>query len=121
ADADLERAVNATATGALANTGQICMSIERVYVEEPIYDEFVSMLTERVRQLRQGDDGRSFTADVGAMTTPAQVDVVVGHVGDARQKGARVLTGGRRKEGPGEWYEPTVIADVDDGMEVMSD
>src|SRR5436190_20060039 len=74
-DADLERAVNATATGAVADTGQICMSIERVYVEEPIYDEFVSMLTERVRQLRQGDDGRSFTADVGAMTTPAQVDV----------------------------------------------
>ena len=60
ADADLERAVNAAATGALANTGQICMSIERVYVEEPIYDEFVSRLTERVGQLRQGADGRSY-------------------------------------------------------------
>ena len=53
-DADIERAVNATATGALANSGQICMSIERVYVEEPIYDEFVGKLTEQVRTLRQG-------------------------------------------------------------------
>jgi acyl-CoA reductase-like NAD-dependent aldehyde dehydrogenase len=121
ADADLERAVNATTTGALANTGQICMSIERVYVEAPIYDEFVSMLTERVGQLRQGADGRSFTADVGAMTTPAQVDVVEDHVEDARKKGARILTGGRRKEGPGDWYEPTVIADADHSMKVMID
>src|SRR4051794_17351532 len=88
---DLERAVNATTTGALANTGQICMAIERVYVEEPIYDEFVERLTEKVRKLRQGADGRRFGADVGAMTTPAQVDVVEGHVEDARQKGARIL------------------------------
>jgi acyl-CoA reductase-like NAD-dependent aldehyde dehydrogenase len=120
-DADLERAVNATATGALANTGQICMAIERVYVEEPIYDEFVDMLTERVRKLRQGTDGRSFGSDLGAMTTPAQAEIVADHVEDARHKGARVLTGGKRKEGPGDWYEPTVIADVDHSMKVMTD
>src|SRR5947208_10871120 len=53
-DANLERAVNATAAGALANTGQICMSIERVYVEEPIYDEFVDKLSQKVAKLRQG-------------------------------------------------------------------
>jgi betaine-aldehyde dehydrogenase len=121
ADCDIERAVNATATGALANTGQICMSIERVYVEEPIYDDFVSRLTERVRALRQGADGRSFTADVGAMTPPAHADIVESHVEDAREKGARVLTGGRRKDGPGDWYEPTVLADVDHSMKVMTD
>jgi acyl-CoA reductase-like NAD-dependent aldehyde dehydrogenase len=121
ADADLERAVNATATGALANTGQICMAIERVYVEEPVYDEFVERLSARVREVRQGDDGSSFKAEVGAMTTPAQAEIVSDHVEDARGKGARVLTGGRRREGPGEWYEPTVIADADHSMKVMTD
>jgi acyl-CoA reductase-like NAD-dependent aldehyde dehydrogenase len=120
-DADLERAVNATTTGALANTGQICMAIERVYVEEPIYDEFVDRLTQKVRKLRQGTDGPSFGADLGAMSTPAQAEIVADHVEDARHKGARVLTGGKRREGPGDWYEPTVIADVDHSMKVMTD
>ncbi|HKH15007.1 MAG TPA: aldehyde dehydrogenase family protein [Solirubrobacterales bacterium] len=120
-DADLDRAVNATATGGLANTGQICMSIERVYVEQPIYDEFVGRLSEQVRKLRQGRDERSYDADVGAMTTPAQAQIVADHVDDARSKGARVLTGGNRKEGPGDWYEPTVIADADHSMKVMTD
>jgi betaine-aldehyde dehydrogenase len=120
-DADLERAVNATATGGLLNSGQACTSIERVYVEEPVYDEFVSRLAEQVRGLRQGTDGRSYNAEIGAMATPAQVDIVSDHVEDAREKGARVLTGGKRKEGPGTWYEPTVIADVDHSMKVMTD
>jgi betaine-aldehyde dehydrogenase len=120
-NADLERAVNATAVGGLLNSGQACTSIERVYVEEPVYDEFVTRLTEEVRGLRQGFDGRSHAAEIGAMATPAQVEIVSGHVEDARQKGARVLIGGKRKEGAGDWYEPTVIADVDHSMKVMTD
>src|SRR3954447_16355620 len=120
-DADIDRAVNATATGALANTGQICMSIERIYVEEPVYDEFVAGLAEQVRGLRQGFDGHSYAAEIGAMANAAQVDIVSDHVDDARSKGARVLTGGKRKEGPGDWYEPTVLADVDHSMKVMTD
>ncbi len=118
-DADLERAVNATAWGGLLNTGQICISIERVYVEEPIYDEFVAKLTEKVETLRQGADGDTYTAEVGAMTSPAQVEIVSDQVEDARDAGARILTGGQRKDGPGDWYEPTVIADVDHSMKVM--
>ena len=118
-DADLERAVNATAWGGLANSGQICISIERVYVEEPVYDEFVAKLTEKVKTLRQGADGDSYSAELGAMTSPAQVEIVSDQVEDAREAGARVLTGGRRKEGPGDWYEATVIADVDHSMKVM--
>jgi acyl-CoA reductase-like NAD-dependent aldehyde dehydrogenase len=120
-DADLERAVNATVAGALSNSGQICMAIERVYVEEPIYDQFVGRLTEKVSRLRQGADGRSIGADIGAMTTSAQADIVSDHVEDARQKGGQVLTGGTRKDGPGDWYEPTVIADADHSMKVMTD
>src|SRR3954452_25625308 len=120
-DADLERAVNATASGGLANSGQICISVERVYVEEPVYDEFVARLTDAVGKLRQGIDGRSHGSDVGAMATPAQTDVVADHVEDARSKRVRVLTGGKRKDGPGDWSEPTVIADVDHSMKVMVD
>ena len=121
ADANVERAANAAAFGGFANTGQICMAIERVYVEEPIYDEFVTKLTERVRELRQGEDDRSFKQDVGAMTFPPQLDIVSDHVEDAREKGARITTGGKRKDGPGDWYEPTVVADADHSMKVMVD
>ena len=120
-DADLERAANATATGGLLNSGQACTSIERVYVEEPVYDDFVARLTDQVRGLRQGYDGHSHGSEIGAMATPAQVDIVSDHVEDAREKGARVLTGGKRKDEPGDWYEPTVIADVDHSMKVMTD
>jgi acyl-CoA reductase-like NAD-dependent aldehyde dehydrogenase len=118
-DADLERAANATAFGGFLNGGQICISIERVYVEEPVYDEFVTKLKSNVEALRQGADGDSYGAEVGAMTSPAQIDIVSDHVEDARAAGARILTGGRRKDGPGDWYEPTLIADADHSMKVM--
>jgi acyl-CoA reductase-like NAD-dependent aldehyde dehydrogenase len=118
-DADVERAVNAAAFGGLMNTGQICMSIERVYVEEPLYDEFVRKLTDRVESLRQGADGREFEAEVGAMTTPEQLEIVEDHVEDARRSGARILTGGKRPDRSGDFYEPTVIADTDHSMRVM--
>ena len=121
ADANMDRAVNAAAFGGLANAGQICMAIERVYVEEPIYDEFVTKLAARVRELRQGVDDRSFKQDVGAMTFPPQLEIVSDHVEDAREKGARILTGGRRVDGPGDFYEPTVVADADHTMKVMVD
>jgi acyl-CoA reductase-like NAD-dependent aldehyde dehydrogenase len=119
ADADVDRAANAAAFGGLLNTGQICLSIERVYVEEPVYDEFVAKLQRNVESLRQGADGRTYSAEIGAMTSPNQIEIVADHVEDARTKGARILTGGRRKEGPGDWYEPTVIADADHSMKVM--
>ncbi len=120
-DANVERAANAAAFGGLGNTGQICMSIERVYVEAPIYDEFVAKLTEKVNDLRQGVDDRTFKQDVGAMTFPQQLEIVSDHVEDAREKGARILTGGKRGAGPGDFYEPTVIADADHTMKVMVD
>ena len=118
-DADIDRAVNATAWGGLVNSGQICISIERVYVEEPVYDEFVDKLRAKVETLRQGADGDTYSAEVGAMTSPPQVEIVSEQVEDARASGARVLTGGKRGDGPGDWYEPTVIADVDHSMKVM--
>src|SRR6266508_3276511 len=78
-------------------------------------------LTDKVQKLRQGMDARDYEADVGAMTTPAQVEIVSDHVEDARRAGARILTGGKRKDGPGDWYEPTVIADADHSMKAMTE
>jgi len=118
ADANLERAVNGVAWGALMNTGQVCISIERVYVEAAIYDRFVHRLVERVTELRQGLDRGDFAADVGALATQAQVDIVQAHLADATARGARVLCGGRRT-GVGNFFEPTVLVDVDHSMACM--
>lgn len=120
-DADLDRAANACAYGGFVNTGQVCMSIERIYVEEPVYDEFLAKLEANVRELRQGVDGPEYAAEQGAMTSPAQIEIVADHVDDARAKGARIVCGGRRKEGAGDWYEPTIVADADHSMKVMVD
>jgi acyl-CoA reductase-like NAD-dependent aldehyde dehydrogenase len=117
--ADLEKAVNAATWGAFANSGQICISVERLYVEASIYDEFISRFTDEVRKLHQGMDGPEHGKDVGAMTFPPQTEIVESHVEDARQHGAKVLTGGQRGDGPGDWYTPTVLADVDHSMRVM--
>jgi acyl-CoA reductase-like NAD-dependent aldehyde dehydrogenase len=118
ADADLQRAVNGAAWGGLANSGQLCVSVERVYVEAPVYDEFVARLVQRVRKLRQGPDDQTYKVDIGAMATEAQREVVRRHVEDALANGARALTGGRARE-DGLFFEPTVLVDVDHSMACM--
>ncbi len=121
ADADVDRAANAAAWGGMVNSGQLCISVERVYVEEPVYDEFLAKLTKEVGKLRQGADGRKPEKDVGAMTSPNQSAVVEDHVNDALANGARALTGGKKADGPGDYFEPTVLVDVDHSMKVMRD
>ncbi len=121
ADADLDRAANAAAWGGMMNSGQICMSVERIYVEEPAYDEFVGKLAAEVGKLRQGPDATGHDAEVGAMTSPNQIGIVEDHVEDALASGARALTGGKRVPGPGDYFEPTVLVDVDHSMKVMRD
>jgi acyl-CoA reductase-like NAD-dependent aldehyde dehydrogenase len=118
ADADLERAANGIAWGGMTNSGQVCVSIERVYVEAPIYDEFVAKLSDKVGQLRQGQDDDKYRFDVGAMATAAQRDIVARHVDEAIAGGARVTTGGR-PTGVGTFFQPTVLADVDQSMSCM--
>jgi acyl-CoA reductase-like NAD-dependent aldehyde dehydrogenase len=121
-NADLERAANAAVWGAFFNCGQTCTSIERVYVVEGVYDEFVQKVVEKTRALRVGYSEQGEVYDVGSMTRPAQVDVVEDHVQDAVEKGAKVLVGGRRIEGKkGYFYEPTVLVDVDHRMKIMTD
>jgi acyl-CoA reductase-like NAD-dependent aldehyde dehydrogenase len=122
ADADLERAANVATYYSMQNSGQTCISIERAYVEAPVYDEFVAKVTEKVRALRQGrPDGGPGTVEVGSMTFPPQVDIVEDHVEDAVAKGARVLVGGHRGTGDGHFFEPTVLVDVDHSMKIMQE
>src|SRR5579884_439096 len=121
ADADLERAANAAAFYSMNNAGQVCISVERVYVEEPVYDEFVARVTDNVRRLRQGPPQQVGTVDVGAVTFPPQIEIVDEHVRDAVQKGAKVLVGGHPRQGAGRFYEPTVLVDVDHTMKCMTE
>ncbi len=123
ADADLERAANVATYYSMQNSGQTCISIERAYVEAPVYDEFVAKVTDKVRALRQGRPGGGpGTVEVGSMTFPPQVDLVEDHVRDALAKGARALTGGHRGEHDGgHYFEPTVLVDVDHSMKIMTE
>ena len=120
ADADLSRAANGIAWGALFNSGQACISVERVYVEAPAYDRFVALLTERVRSIRQGIDNGSYSTDVGTLVTEQQVEIVRSHVQDAVAHGATIATGGKTI-GNGGFFEPTILLDVDHSMACMRD
>jgi acyl-CoA reductase-like NAD-dependent aldehyde dehydrogenase len=121
ADADLERAANFATYYSMQNAGQTCISIERVYVEEPVYDEFVEKVSEKVRALRVGKPEGPGSVEVGAITFPPQLDIIKDHVADAVQKGARVLVGGNEAPGAGRFFEPTVLVDVDHTMKCMTE
>src|SRR3954452_21712238 len=121
ADADLERAANAAVYYSMQNGGQTCTSTERVYVESPVYDQFVAKVTEKVGALRQGEPTGPGTVDVGAVTFPPQLDIVTRHVEEARQGGAKVATGGHGRSDHGRFYEPTVLVDVDHSMSCMTE
>jgi acyl-CoA reductase-like NAD-dependent aldehyde dehydrogenase len=115
-DADIDKAADAAVFGALTNAGQACVSIERIYVAEAVYDRFVGKVVEEVRALKVGgDDGH-----LGAMTSPAQVAIVKDHLEDAVAKGARVLTGGPDAIS-GNYIQPTVLVDVTADMKIMRD
>lgn len=118
-DADMDRAVGGALWSSFSNAGQTCMATERVYVDRGIYDEFVDRVVDATRRIRQGTgDGN----DIGSMTFEKQVEIVERHVADAVEKGAKILTGGRRIAGrDGLWFEPTVLVGVDHTMAIMTE
>ena len=121
-DANLERAANAAVFGALQNAGQTCISVERVYVEGAAYEPFVEKVVEKVAALRQGVPGGRAHVDIGAVTSPEQLDILDEHVRDAVAKGAAVRVGGhRRASGDGDFFEPTVLTGVDHSMTCMTE
>ena len=117
-DVDPRLAAEGLADGAMYNAGQSCCSVERIYVHERIHDAFVEAFVDAVQGFRLGDPTSEETY-IGAITRAPQLDTLDAQVADARAKGATLRTGGRRKPGPGHWYEPTVFTNVDHTMELM--
>ena len=117
-DANAQTAAESLADGAMYNTGQSCCSVERIYVHESIYDAFVTAFAATVKTFTLGDPTSDSTY-IGAVTRAPQLEVLEAQVADAKAKGARLLTGGTRLPGPGNWFEPTVLADVDHTMTLM--
>jgi acyl-CoA reductase-like NAD-dependent aldehyde dehydrogenase len=117
-DADIDLAAHAAVWGAMFNAGQTCVSVERAYVLESVYDQFVDAVVRDVRNLKMGaGDGHDF----GSLINDEQVAVTERHVRDAVAAGAKALTGGERKPGPGSFYPPTVLVDVDHSMTCMTE
>jgi acyl-CoA reductase-like NAD-dependent aldehyde dehydrogenase len=120
-DADLDRAVHGAVWGGLFNSGQSCVAVERIYVEESVYGDFVERLVTEVGKLRVGHDRPGELAtDYGALVNETQLGIVERHVRDAVEKGARVLTGGKPADN-GLFYPPTVLVDVDHSMLAMTE
>jgi acyl-CoA reductase-like NAD-dependent aldehyde dehydrogenase len=117
-DADLDRAARGIVWGAFVNAGQTCASVERVYVEAAVAEEFTRRVVEHTRSLRLGDPSRA-EVEVGPLTLERQRRLVQEHVADAVSRGARVLTGGEAPAGRGWFYPPTVLAGVDHSMRIM--
>ena len=118
ADADVKNAAESLADGAMYNTGQSCCSVERIYVHQRIYAAFVDAFVQTVRGFKIGNP-MDETTYIGAITRAPQLDVLELQVADALSKGARLLMGGHRIKQAGNWFEPTVFADVNHDMELM--
>ncbi len=117
-DADIERAARAITFGGFANSGQICISVERVYAHAAVYDRLVARTRELVQQLRQGDPARADT-DLGAIIFAKQLEVAEHLIADAVDKGATLETGGKRAAGEGQFFEPTLLSGCTQDMAVM--
>jgi acyl-CoA reductase-like NAD-dependent aldehyde dehydrogenase len=117
--APLERAANVAAHYGMLNGGQSCISIERVYVQASVYDEFLAKLSRKVAALRVGPPDGPGSVDVGAITSPAQMAIIEAHVADALERGARIAVGGARVPGVERCFQPTVLVDVDHTMRCM--
>ncbi len=119
ADADTEAASSAAVWGAFTNSGQACSSVERLYVEASIVDDFTKLVVAKTNKLRQ-NFGSETTTDIGAMICENQLKIVEDHVADFEKSGAEILTGGHRsKDLPGTFFEPTVIGGAKNSMRGM--
>jgi succinate-semialdehyde dehydrogenase/glutarate-semialdehyde dehydrogenase len=123
-DADLDIAVPEALRRSYSHTGQICISVNRIFVQRPVYEEFVTRFAQAASKLRVTADGLAEPdADMGPMINAAGLETVQEHVADAVERGAAVLTGGKKPDGPqyakGFFYLPTVLTNVDREMRVM--
>jgi len=116
-DADLDAAVDGAMASKFRNTGQTCVCANRILVQDEVYDEFAAKLTQAVNEMKVGN-GAEDGVNQGPMIDMAAVEKVEEHVQDAVNRGARVITGGKRHALGGTFYEPTVLADVTTEMRI---
>jgi lactaldehyde dehydrogenase/glycolaldehyde dehydrogenase len=121
ADADLDLAVKAIVDSRVINTGQVCNCAERVYVHESIKDEFTSRLVEAMKAVKYGNPLVDTGIQMGPLINKAAQDSVQQKVDRAVEEGAKVLLGGKKVEGTGSFFEPTVIADATNKMEIVQE
>lgn len=115
-DADLEAAVDGAVRGCFVGAGQVCISIERIYVHHSLYARFVARLAERTRALKLGA-ALDYSCEIGSLTSERQLQTVESHVRDAVSRGASVVAGGKRRPDLGPlFYEPTVLTGVTSDM-----
>ena len=117
---DVKQAAVNAAEGAFYNNGQSCCAIERIYIAERIYDEFVEAFTEEVKSYKIGDPN-DLSTFIGSLTRAQQLGVLKDQVEDAVVKGAKLLTGGNTIDGEGYYFEPTVLVNCNHDMKVMID
>ncbi len=117
-DVDVPSAAASLADGAMYNTGQSCCSVERIYVHAAIHDAFVDAFVREVRGFMTSDPTDE-AAYIGPLTRAPQLDILDQQVADAQAKGAKLLLGGQRLAGPGNWFAPTVFSHVDHSMSLM--
>lgn len=120
-DADLDLAVKAIVDSRVINTGQVCNCAERVYVHEKIKDEFTSRLVEAMKAVKYGNPLTDTGIHMGPLINKAAQDSVQQKVDRAVEEGAKVILGGKKVEGTGSFFEPTVIADATNEMEIVQD
>ena len=117
-DADVKNAAESLADGAMYNAGQSCCSVERIYVHERIYERFVAAFVATVKGYKRGDP-MDETTYLGPLARAPQLAVLERQVAGAVAKGATLLAGGKRIARPGNWFEATVLSNVDHGMDLM--
>jgi len=118
-DADLDLAVKAIVSSRIINSGQVCNCAERVYVQEGVYDEFISRISEMMKKVTFGNTAEKKELDMGPLISAAALQRVEDKVATAVSQGAKVLLGGKRSEGPGFFYPPTLLVDVQQNMPIM--
>jgi acyl-CoA reductase-like NAD-dependent aldehyde dehydrogenase len=117
---NVEAVAAGTADGAFYNNGQSCCAVERIYVHEKIYDAYLDAFVKEVSSWKMGDP-KEDGVYLGALTRESQLEWLEHQIQDALKKGAVLLTGGKRPDRPGYYFEPTVLANVTHDMEVMKE
>jgi acyl-CoA reductase-like NAD-dependent aldehyde dehydrogenase len=119
-DAALDQALHSALAGTMICSGQMCLAAERIFVQQPVYQQFVQMVVDAVSKLRQGAPTVPGRIDVGAVTMPSQLEIISALVDDAIERGATLHCGGKiaRDDKGGDFFEPTVLSDITPEMRI---